>query len=61
MQQRGKQHSLVQVYQRGPMRIRDAETARRIMDLLVEHGWVRKVPHDVKIKGRRRREVYELT
>jgi hypothetical protein len=61
LQQRGQQHSLVQVYQRGPMRIRDAETARRIMNLLVEHGWVRKVQHDVRIKGRRRREVFELT
>ncbi|MGK2906298.1 MAG: YfjI family protein [Desulfuromonadales bacterium] len=61
LQKRGQQHSLVEVYQKGPMRIRDAETARRIVALLVEHGWVRKVPHDVRIKGRRRREVYELT
>ena len=36
---------LRQVYQFGPNSIRDAKTARRIVSILVEHGWL------VRIKG----------
>ncbi len=61
IQKRGSQFSLVEIYQKGPMRIRDAETARRIMEILVDHGWVRKIPNGLKVGGRKRREVYTLT
>ncbi len=60
MKQRGSLHSLVSVYQKGPMGVRDQKTARRIMRILEDHGWVRLLPGTHEIDGFRRREVYEV-
>lgn len=59
MQQRGSRHTLVEIYQKGPTAIREAATARKAIEVLVAHGWVRKVKDDNgKQKGKK--EVYEL-
>ena len=39
--------------------MRDAETARRIMKILVDHGWALEVEDGVKIGGKRYKEGFE--
>jgi hypothetical protein len=52
--------SLPDIYQRGPNAIRDATKARRIVEILEEHGhWVR-VPGGGEIGGVKRREVWRI-
>lgn len=61
MQQRGKYHPLVETYQKGPMSLRDAKSARSAMNILITHGWVRRLDRGMIIDGKKRNEVYELT
>ena len=35
--------SVVDIYQRGPATIRDKKGARRIVDILEDHGWLEPV------------------
>jgi hypothetical protein len=42
--------SLPDIYQFGPNPIRDKNSARRVVEILVDHGWLR--PTDAKSKGR---------
>lgn len=52
---------LAQVYQSGPSAVRDAETARRMMDILAEHGLVEALGAGTVIDGVPRKEAWRLT
>ncbi|MBM3489985.1 MAG: DUF3987 domain-containing protein [Alphaproteobacteria bacterium] len=52
--------SLPDIYQRGPNAIRDGKTARRLMGVLVEHGWVAPVPGGGVVCGVWRREAWRV-
>lgn len=55
-----KRH-LAEIYQRGLNAIGDAETARRVIDILVQHGWLTRLEPGTKIDGAARREAWELS
>jgi hypothetical protein len=59
-EQPGGRCHLAQVYQRGPGPLRDAATARRIVGLLMEHGWLLKLPEGTELDGAVRKEAWEL-
>ena len=52
--------TLVELYQYGPNRIRDAKTAHPIMEVLVDHGWAKPIPDGAMFDGVHRREAYEM-
>lgn len=54
-----RQH-LAAIYQRGPNAIRAADTARRIVGVLVDHGYVDALPPGVVLDGAARNETWEL-
>ena len=51
---------LQEIYQLGPYRIRDKATAKRILYILADHGWIRPIEGGVEIDGQRRRQVWEV-
>ncbi len=51
---------LATIYQRGLNAIGDAETARRIVGILAEHGHARRLPAGTELEGKPRREAWEL-
>jgi hypothetical protein len=51
---------LATIYQRGPHALGDAATARRIVGILEEHGYVRRLPEGTVLDGKPRREAWEL-
>jgi len=51
---------LAAIYQTGPSALRDAATARRIVTVLEEHGWVRRLPAGTSLDGAPRRDAWEL-
>jgi hypothetical protein len=51
---------LAQIYQRGPSALRDAGTARRIINVLASHGWVVKLDAGVELDGAMRKEAWRL-
>ena len=51
---------LAAIYQRGPEALRDAATARRIVGLLEEHGWVLRLPAGSTLDGAPRRDAWKL-
>jgi hypothetical protein len=50
---------LKEIYDKGPRSIRDASVARKAIGVLVEHGFVRKLPK-TRIDGRVRSECWEI-
>jgi hypothetical protein len=52
---------LAQIYQYGPHTLRDAKTARRIVTILEDHGWLRRVEGGREIDGTHRRDVWEVS
>jgi hypothetical protein len=50
--------SLPDIYQAGPYSIRDKETAKKIVVILQDHGWLERVPDGAVVNGMRRREVW---
>ena len=52
--------SLPDIYQRGPNAIRDAGTARRLANLLAEHGWLVPVEGGATVAGVRRLDVWQI-
>jgi hypothetical protein len=52
--------SLPDIYQRGPDGVRDAKTARRIVKLLEDHGWLYPIPGGAEVNGTPRREAWEV-
>ena len=57
---RGTPLYLRAVYQYGPNSIRDKETARRIVGILENHGWIRRIKDGAEIDGAHRREAWEV-
>lgn len=52
---------LAQLYQFGPTAVRDAKTARRIVDILVEHCWLLPLPEGTELGGAKRKHAWEVT
>jgi hypothetical protein len=52
---------LLEIYQRGPNAIREAATAKRIVEILEERGWIERLPPGTQIDGATRRDAWELT
>ena len=52
---------LASIYQTGPGKVRDAAIARRIVAILEEHGWVRRLEAGTQLDGAPRRDAWELT
>ena len=50
---------LARVYQCGPTAVRDAKTARRILTILEEHGWLSRI-EGADIDATHRREVWRV-
>lgn len=57
---RGPLVALADVYQRGPVGVRDKATAGRLLGILGEHGHVRRVDGGAEVDGRHRRDVWEV-
>jgi hypothetical protein len=51
---------LAAIYQTGPNALRDAVTARRIVTILEENGWVCRLPAGTVVDGAARRDAWEL-
>ena len=52
--------SLPDLYQRGPAAIRDAATARKVVGILENHGWLIRIPEGAVISGVRRHEAWRV-
>ena len=52
--------SLPDVYQRSLNAIGDQATARRLVTILEEHGWLVKIPQGATVAGHWRREVWRI-
>ena len=52
--------SLPDIYQRGLNAVGDAATARRLIEILEDHGWVNRDDNGAEIKGVRRQTVWRL-
>jgi Protein of unknown function (DUF3987) len=52
--------SLPDLYQLGPNAIREGATARKIVGILEEHGWLKKISEGAEIAGVRRREAWQI-
>ena len=55
---RGGKFAAVELYQRGPVQIRDRKTATKIMQILVSHGWARSLPNGTVVDGKPRRNAW---
>jgi hypothetical protein len=51
---------LVAIYQYGPNAIRDARTAKPVIVLLIEHGWLMKAPAGTVVNGKVVREAWQI-
>jgi hypothetical protein len=51
---------LAAIYQTGPSALRDAATARRIVTVLEEHGWVQRLPAGTTLDGAPRRDAWVM-
>ena len=56
----GGRFPAVDLYQRGPARVRDRKTAGRIMGILVDHGRARSLPRGTMVDGKPRRNAWEV-
>jgi hypothetical protein len=52
--------SLPDIYQRSLNAIGDQATARKIVDILVDHGWLVKIPEGAIVAGQRRRDAWRI-
>jgi hypothetical protein len=52
--------SLPDIYQRGLNQIADQKTARKIVSILEDHGWLIKEMGSQIVKGEKRREVWRI-
>jgi hypothetical protein len=57
---RGGIFALVEVYQLGPTSIRKKATAKRIIEILLDHNQIKKLPNGRVINDQYRREVYKV-
>jgi hypothetical protein len=51
---------LREIYQFGPSGIRDKQTAARIVAILEDHGWLRRLKPGALLDGARRRDAWKL-
>ncbi len=57
----GKEYvGLSDVYRLGPNSIRDAKKARKIMDILEDHGWAARMKGGAEVGGQHRREAWRI-
>ena len=52
--------SLPDLYQRGPGAIRDAASARKVVVILADHGWLVRIAEGAVIAGVRRRDAWRI-
>jgi hypothetical protein len=52
--------SLPDIYQNGPNAIRDKTTASRLVSILADHGWLRRVEGGAEVNGHFRRDVWTI-
>jgi hypothetical protein len=52
--------SLPDLYQRGPGAIRDNKTARQVVTILEDHGWLARIPEGATVAGVRRRDAWRI-
>jgi len=52
--------TLKEIYQYGPNSIRDSKKARKLMAILVDHGYALPSTNDVSVGGKNRKETYEV-
>jgi Protein of unknown function (DUF3987) len=52
--------SLPDIYQRSLNAIGDQATARRLVALLEDHGWLARIPEGALVAGQRRREAWRI-
>ncbi len=52
--------SLPDLYQRGPNRVRDKDTAYQIVRTLEDHHWLTQIPDGAEVAGTKRREVWRI-
>jgi hypothetical protein len=52
--------SLVEIYRYGPSQVRNAKTARKLMEVLWEHGWVKPCGQPVELEGIQRRDTWAI-
>jgi hypothetical protein len=52
--------SLPDIYQRSLNAISDAKTARRIVNVLVGHGWLEEIKEGANINGCKRKEAWSI-
>lgn len=52
--------SLPDIYQLGPNAIRDSKTAKHIVSILVDHGWLVALDGGKIIEGKRRKDVWKV-
>ena len=52
--------SLPDLYQRGPGTIREGATARKVVAILEDHGWLVHIPEGAVVSGVRRREAWRI-
>ena len=52
--------SLPDLYQRGPTAIRDGKTARKVVTILEDHGWLVRIPEGSIVAGTHRREAWRI-
>jgi hypothetical protein len=52
--------SLPDIYRRGPNAIRDAATAKKLVAILEEHGWLRRIVQGAVVAGQPRREAWRI-
>jgi hypothetical protein len=55
-----KKCHLLEIYQRGPNPLRDAATAKRIVAILEDHGWLKRLSPGTILDGSPRRDSWEL-
>ncbi len=59
--ERGKSEiTLVELYQWGPSAIRKADTARAVMEILVDHGWAEPLPDGAVFEEIHRNEAWRI-
>ena len=52
--------SLPDIYQLGPGAIRDKATAKKLVTILADHGWLAPVLEGAEVDGKFRREVWRV-
>ena len=52
--------SLPDIYQFGPSAVRDKATAKKLVDIIEDHGWLEPLPNGAVIAGHRRREAWHI-